>query len=496
MFRSSSFVQRLKEVTKLSGFVATSFSALVGAGLSISWQQPAIANEPSFSAGFARESITPDVNDAKHPIWIAGFGQKRQARSVHDNLFASAIAISDGTRRGVMLALDVIGFMYNDIADIREVVQKELNLDFVIVSSTHTHEGPDLIGIWGPSFFKTGVDAQYLQLVKQQSLKAIRTAVARLEPVRIQRMELTNVGADVVVDTRMPQVFDNNVRVLHFRGSNDNQTKGMLVTWANHPEVLWNANTAITSDFVHYVRDGIENGIRYDATTLHPGLGGQVVYINGAVGGLMTTLDSTPVVDSFLHQTLVTPSFEKARTVGYRVADAVLTGISNGQETDLSGSTLSWTSKSLLLPVDNIKFRAAALLKIIRRKFEAGFKTRSEVGLLRLGDTWIGTIPGELYPEIANGGIETPAEGDFKLSTPVEVPPLRQSMKGQMNMLLCLTNDQIGYIVPRSQWDEKAPFAYGEKSAPYGEENSLGPNTAPMIHKALTEIFTAAETNE
>jgi len=31
-------------------------------------------------------------------------------------------------------------------------------------------------------------------------------------------------------------------------------------------------------------------------------------------------------------------------------------------------------------------------------------------------------------------------------------------MKGQMNMLLGLANDQIGYIIPKSQWDEKAPF--------------------------------------
>jgi hypothetical protein len=192
-----------------------------------------------------------------------------------------------------------------------------------------------------------------------------------------------------------------------------------------------------------------------------------------------------------LNQTLTTPSFEKARGVGYRVAEAVLDGIAAGREQPVQGDTFQWTSKSLFLPVDNIKFRAAALLKVIPRKFESGFKTRSEAGLLQLGDTWIGTIPGELYPEIANGGIETPEGNDFNLKEAVEVPPLRQVMKGQMNMLLCLTNDQIGYIIPRSQWDEKSPYTYNDK--PYGEENSLGPNTAPLVHKALVEIFTQAQ---
>ncbi len=457
--------------------------------------RPTVASAESGAmlAGFARESITPNVNDPKQPIWIAGFGQKRQATSVHDDLYASAIALSNGEKKGVMVALDAIGFMHNDILDVRNAVQKELGLDFVILSSTHSHEAPDLIGIWGPSLTKTGVNARYLALVKEQTIRAIRTAMARLEPVRIHRMELSNVGADVLVDTRMPQVFDSNVRVLRFSGAENQQTLGMLVTWSNHPEVLWNANTAITSDFVHYLRTGIEKGLAYGDSIKKQGTGGQVVYVNGAVGGLMTTLDSTPVFDAVLNETLVTPSFDKARAVGYRVSEAVLDGISTGLETEVTATTLKWTSKSILLPVDNVKFRLAATLRIIGRKFEAGFKTRSEVGLLRLGDTWIGTVPGELYPEIANGGVEAPTGNDFKLTAPVEVPPLRSAMKGSMNMILGLTNDQIGYIVPRSQWDVKAPFTYGESSAPYGEENSLGPNTAPIIHKAMMEILNSAD---
>jgi hypothetical protein len=64
-------------------------------------------------------------------------------------------------------------------------------------------------------------------------------------------------------------------------------------------------------------------------------------------------------------------------------------------------------------------------------------------------------------------------------------------MKGQMNMLLGLTNDQIGYIIPRSQWDEKEPYTYNDK--PYGEENSLGPKTAPLVHQALIQLFEAAQ---
>ncbi|MBM3381711.1 MAG: hypothetical protein FJY29_04640 [Betaproteobacteria bacterium] len=453
--------------------------------------QKAYANATTFSAGFAKENINPTIDDPKRPIWIAGFGQKRQAKSIHDPLWARAIALSNGSKKGVIVSLDAIGFMHNDIIDVRNAVQKQLQLDFVIISSTHNHEAPDLIGIWGPSLLKTGVDSRYLALVKERSVQAIRDAVAALEPVQIHRMELPNVCADVLVDTRLPQVFDSNVRALRFVARANRQTLGTLVTWANHPEVLWNANTAITSDFVHYLREGIETGIRYGDNTLKAGLGGTAVFINGAVGGLMTTLDTTPVLDTVLNETLLTPSFEKARAVGYRVAEAVIDGVNAGSETEITDPTFNWSFKSLLLPVDNLKFRAAAMLRVIRRQFEVGFRTRSEVGLLQLGDTWIGTIPGELYPEIANGGIEAPAGNDFKLTAPVEVPHLRSVMRGQMNMLLGLTNDQIGYIIPRSQWDEKEPYTYNDK--PYGEENSLGPKTAPLIHRALIDLFSEAQ---
>ena len=91
------------------------------------------------------------------------------------------------------------------------------------------------------------------------------------------------------------------------------------------------------------------------------------------------------------------------------------------------------------------------------------------------------TIPGELYPEIAEGGVESPVGGDYP-GEPIEVPPLRSQMKGKLNMMIGLANDEIGYIIPKTQWDTKPPYAYGTPKAQYGEENSAGPDVAPAIH--------------
>ena len=62
-------------------------------------------------------------------------------------------------------------------------------------------------------------------------------------------------------------------------------------------------------------------------------------------------------------------------------------------------------------------------------------------------------------------------------------------MEGKYKFVFGLANDEIGYIVPKSQWDQNAPFTYGRDGAPYGEVNSLGPETAPTLHKNIKEIL-------
>ena len=51
------------------------------------------------------------------------------------------------------------------------------------------------------------------------------------------------------------------------------------------------------------------------------------------------------------------------------------------------------------------------------------------------------------------------------------------------------SNDEIGYILPRSQWDAETPFAYGREDSQYGEINSVGPRAAPILAEAFAELL-------
>lgn len=116
------------------------------------------------------------------------------------------------------------------------------------------------------------------------------------------------------------------------------------------------------------------------------------------------------------------------------------------------------------------------------------FKKRTEVGAIRIGPAMFLSIPGEIYPEIVFGGIEAPPGREFDIQ-PVEIPPLQTIIEDKYKFYLGLSNDEIGYIIPKSEWDTKKPYLYNDKSDTYGEENSLGPDTAPLIYRSLIEVI-------
>ena len=84
--------------------------------------------------------------------------------------------------------------------------------------------------------------------------------------------------------------------------------------------------------------------------------------------------------------------------------------------------------------------------------------------------------------------VQDPADpgADFP-DAPIE-PAIYKQLKGPHRMLIGLANDEICYIIPKRQWDEKPPFCYGLTKAPYGEVNSLGPETGPLICAAFRDL--------
>ena len=459
------------------------------------------STENEIHAGFSKVSVTPEIvdtwidvdgnarfepkkgdtytdvnnNGEFDAVWIAGFQNRRAASGIHDSLWARTMIIDDGRTRIAMVSIDAIGFFHDHVIEVRKRLPAELEIDYCMIASTHTHEAPDLMGIWGESYLKSGVDPDYLEKVINGTVKSVEKAVADMEPATLHFAKDENSSLPLVKDTRKPVVHDPGMYLIQ-AVNKSGKTKGVLVSWADHPETLWNKNLQITSDFPHFFRKGIE------AET-----GGICVYFNAAIGGLITTHPSLEVKHPVSGKSYSEPSFEKAEAQGITLANIALNALKNSS-TSVSEGNIKLHAKTFTLPFKNSLFRLGAIIGVLDRGMTGWWKIRTEIAAWEIGPASFLTIPGEIYPEIVNGGIEAPIGKDFE-TEPIELPPLREKMSGEFKFVFGMANDEIGYIIPKSEWDNKEPWLYNAEKEIYGEENSLGPETAPIIHSTAIELL-------
>jgi hypothetical protein len=233
------------------------------------------------------------------PKWDAGRIAVGNGESdsywVHDDIRATAMAIDDprSTDIVVIVATDLYMVFRNDAEQIRAKAAALLPAGQarklkIVVSATHNHHGPD-----------TAFDVNhtwYAQMVDQVAA-TVAAAVKNRRPARMQvaageHWFGMNDGTD-------PQIFDPRLNVLQ---AIDTQGKviATAVQWNNHPEgtLGWeppldeiaddcvqlgltgsNCNAEgryFTSDFPGIVRDD-----------LHARYGGEVLFLNGALGVLI-----------------------------------------------------------------------------------------------------------------------------------------------------------------------------------------------------------------
>ena len=445
--------------------------------LALLWLTPLSAG---FRAGAAYRAITPDVNTSAVPIYMAGFGQNRVATAVHDPIFVRCLAMSAGKKPVVLCGVDLIGLFLDDVEKIRAGARKQLGRDLdVVISATHTHEGPDTMGLWGPKLGVTGISEPYNEFVVQRSIEAV---VASVKGMKRATLYLARTGFPdlkaFINDTRPPVVNDPELLALTVKDRRQ-RTIGTLINWANHPEALGSENTQITADYpAAYYR--VMETLR----------GGVAVFMNGAVGGMQSPLGAK-IIDPTTRELAPKNSFRFAETIGERLADLAHDALNAAKPTKID--RIEYTEKRIFIPVANEGFRQAAQANLYgnRKAFRPDGTSETVVGYLRLArgqsvKLEAATIPGELYPELSVGGVEKYAGADFPAAA-VE-PAIKPMMKAPFRMLFGLANDEIGYIIPKSEWDEKAPWLQNAPKRWYGEVNSIGPEAAPAIAAAFAAL--------
>jgi hypothetical protein len=399
--------------------------------------------QEEFAVGYAQQAITPSLDQT---VYLAGFGQNRTAESVHDDLYVRALALVHSDTRLVVAALDLIGLGRQHCQEVEGRINEKAPGTQLMLSCTHTHHGPDTIGLWGPDMSTSGVDPEYLAGLKD---KVVATALAALDQLRPAFMRSTSLPVTgVVKNARDPEILDQELTCLQFCHM---ETSAPLVTWLIypcHPEVLWEENPHITSDYVGALRRVVEG------ETAAPCL-----VVVGAIGGMMT-----PDVEEH--------SFAAAEQMGHTLARAALEALSGAQASPVEG--LEHGRHAYTVPMANPLFRMAMEAGLLPNLLNDDGTITTEANLLKIGPAWLLGVPGELLPRL---GLAYKAE-------------MRQAGAG-VPAVIGLTNDELGYILPQEVYvypDD--PFEPGDH---YEETMSIGPEAGPRLTAALRELIITAD---
>jgi hypothetical protein len=339
------------------------------------------------------------------------------------------------------------------------------------------------MGIWSHRPVFGRFNEAYVDLILERSREAILEAITRLQPADAIIASESLEPSGLVRDSRPPLVFDRQLNAARFVKQGTDETITTLVSWGNHPEAMGGKNPLISSDFVHYWREGVEKGVPQPQGAA--GIGGTCLFFQGPVGGLMTPLGlEVPDKDGLTkHQQ---NGVGKTRALGENLALQTLNLLRSNRATRMTSRVIRGVARTIFIPIDG-PYRIPMMLGLIHPGWYNG-RAKSEVNALSIGDIEILAIPGEMNPEIVDGGIESPPGADYP-GPPVEVPPLRSKMQGKVNMVFNLANDEIGYIMPQTQWDEAPPYTYGRDTPPYGEENSGGRHLGAALHHECLQVM-------
>lgn len=441
-------------------------------------------NGEKWSVGFAKEVLTPD-DITEETYYIAGYNTNNPAKSVLDDMYAKAVYLDDNSGRGgvIVCAIDCVGISRKDINDIRKIVIESgniPNLKSINICATHSHSAIDTQGLWGKNFLSDGKNEAFMNRLKELTSKAIVDAYNARKDGNLYFG--TAETEEFLIDTRTPDDYDSTLTRIRFDPA-DGTEDTYIVNLACHAECLGARTTVVSADFPAYMEKEIVEQTG----------GANVVFVNGAIGGLITCEKLDEVLRNF------ELGLEYVKEFGKDVGELVM---SINNETVLEPA-INVKTEAIEIKCDNTALILVRILGVLNNDVAKDKDNKisiiSEVSYMELGNRQIGVymIPGELSPELESGNFLSAEESANR--TEADYKSFSEMSRCEHNFVLGLCNDELGYIIPENDFylHEWLPYfnnAIDESGREHYEEtNSLGPQAAGRILDAMNELITSVE---
>ena len=467
----------------------------------------------AYEAAFGETAVVNHTD----PVFLAGFGDNRAATGYNDQLWARGIVIDGSDGRIAIVSVDLVGYFNHEIQTIRSLVDPASAIDYVVVSSTHQHEGPDTLGIWGPDPFTSGADPGYLDFVNQSVADCIDEAAASLQPATLKFATTDSEGLSLGIDAEDDgagvadgkvlvdddliapdtegRIVDSRLSIMQAVGFwPPKPVLATLVNFASHPESLGSNNTLITSDFPHYARETIEASE-----------GGMAIWVSADLGVLQGPLD-IDVLDPDTGLPAVRRTFRWAEVHGQQLGERVVSAIPPWHG-DPRAIVDYATTAPVAVRLDNPFFRFFIGVGVLPNGLFTGGAPDAGVGFPF-------PPPFDVIPQALGEDLHTEV-GAFRINeasfavVPTELDPqigetYRDRMVGaEHTFIIGLGNDEIGYQLPEAKWDDSChacgPFilAGAAEFCPLFPnidcntvfENNVGQDVNPAISGALNPLI-------
>ena len=446
------------------------FLALLLAGMAALTRPARVEAEPEvrWRFGFGRRQIRPDP-DSEQPLYIAGYNNGVEITDVLDLCEARAVWLDAGGEGALLIGVDCVALDSGAVAEIRAGLGDLPGCASVNVYATHTHAGPDTLGLWGP-VGQDGKNAAYMAALIEAAVAAGQEAAAAPRPADLYYGQIRT--ENMYRDSRYPTVYDENLYQLRLAPRNGGAGLRLLFYGA-HAESLRGANTRLSRDYPGGLCDRVQAATGDDA-----------MFFPGAIGGLIMTKEFVANMPE--------GAVENLNVTADRLAEYAL-AIRPADER-LLAPRLCLSRQSFVVPLDNTVFLLYRTLGILNHRAvpaesATGLGVETELGVLLLDDLALALIPGEIFPELVSGA----AYGDAnpQAENPPALRDIARNFGVEQMLIVGLANDELGYIIPPSDFllNRTQPYltrtmdARGEDH--YEETNSVGPDCAACVADAL-----------
>lgn len=328
---------------------------------------------------------------------MAGFAARTDASTgIHDQLLVLALVLD----RVALVTVDCCALHEDSCAEIRDLVADLV--DDVVVTATHTHAGPCIApGRLGPPA------PAVLSAVVRAAVSAVDQAASSVRDCTVSCAEVYGVG--VAADRRhLERSIDPPLQAIRFTGD-DGHVVAHLVSYPCHPVVLDASNTLISADYPHRLRTAMEDD--------HPG--SVCLFATGAAGDINTGHSAE---QSYTTQRVSSRTFEEADRIGAVLAAALRSAtfepiminkpptldtnpirlpFAGTDPDEVAAEADGWRRELTTADGGRTRLLRSWIDWAEHRAASGPTEWHGRVGLIRIGELSVITLPGEPFSAVA-----------------------------------------------------------------------------------------------